>query len=51
MSAFFAASAAQTGLKPSFTACAWFGVPSSSLTITLTPLSRRFCAWACPWLP
>jgi hypothetical protein len=22
-----------------------------SLTITLQPLSRRFCAWACPWEP
>ena len=32
-------------LWPSFTST-W-----SSPIMTVYPLSRRFCAWACPWLP
>ncbi len=32
-------------------ALAQAGLPFASATITWQPLSRRFWAWACPWLP
>jgi len=50
-SARFVASAAVSTSNPAFSARAAFGVPCSSLTTTVTPLSRRFWAWAWPWLP
>ena len=50
-SACLVASAAVRASKPSFSASSPLGVPWSSPTITLTPLSRRFWAWAWPWLP
>ena len=43
-SACFVASAALSTSKPAFSARSPLGVPLSSLTTTLTPLSRRF--WA-----
>ena len=51
MSAFFVASVAEIGVKPSLTARSPLGVPGSSATITVQPLSRRFWAWACPCEP
>ncbi len=40
------ASAAERTSNPAFSARSPLGVPLSSLTTTLTPLSRRFWAWA-----
>ena len=45
-SACFVASAAERTSNPAFSARSPLGVPLSSLTTTVTPLSRRFCAWA-----
>ncbi len=50
-SARLVASAAVSSSKPAFSARSPLGVPLSSLTTTVTPLSRRFCACAWPWLP
>ncbi len=50
-SARLVASAASSTSKPAFSARSPLGVPFSSLITTVTPLSRRFCACAWPWLP
>ena len=50
-SARFAASSGATTTMPSARACCALGRLGSRPTMTLWPLSRRFCAWACPWLP
>jgi hypothetical protein len=50
-SARWVASGALSTSKLTFSARSALAVPLSSLTTTVTPLSRRFCAWACPWLP
>ena len=50
-SACLVASAAERTSNPAFSARSPLGVPLSSLTTTVTPLSRRFWAWAWPWLP
>jgi len=49
-----AAAAASVGVatvSPSARAALREDDPSRRPTITSTPLSARFCAWACPWLP
>jgi hypothetical protein len=37
--------------KPSSAARARLADPSGSATVTAAPLSRKFSAWARPWLP
>ena len=51
MSAAFAASAVFITVRPSASAFAFELEPSYSPTITSRPLSCRFSACACPWLP
>ncbi len=52
MSACLAASAGDMTLNLAASAFAAVAEPGRSATITsLTPLSRRFWAWAWPWLP
>ncbi len=47
-----AASAGVMTVKPAASALARVGEPAfSAMTTSLTPESRRFCAWAWPWLP
>src|SRR5947209_4149703 len=50
-SAFAAASPTVATRNPSPSALAQDGLPRYKPTTTLTPLSRRFWAWAWPWLP
>ena len=51
MSAFWVASATVMTSKPSFSATAQLLPPLCRPTITSQPESRRFWAWAWPWLP
>ena len=51
MSARRAASSTGRTVKPSAFARAADVEVSWRPTTTATPLSRRFWAWACPWLP
>ena len=51
ISAALAASAVEVTPSPSASARARDRLPSLSPTITSNPLSLRFRAWACPWLP
>ena len=46
-----AAAALPSTSSPSASALAALPLPSRRPTTTLTPLSRRFSAWAWPWLP
>ena len=51
-SACLAASATIITVKPSCSAFLAVAEPSrSAMTMPLTPESRRFSAWAWPWLP
>src|ERR1700722_16914132 len=45
------ASAGTTSFQPSCSACFHDAPPLRRPTTTLCPLSRRFSAWARPWLP
>ncbi len=51
MSARSAASFTSRTVRPSAWARARERLAAGSPTSTSTPLSRRFSAWACPWLP
>ena len=50
-SAAFVASATVRTSKPAASASGRLLEPSARPTITYTPESRRFSAWAWPWLP
>ena len=50
-SAALVASATERTWKPSRSATALERLPAWRPTTTLWPLSFRFWAWACPWLP
>ena len=51
MSARLVASGTVMTSKPSFSAIGQDLPPLRRPTMTLQPLSLRFCAWACPWEP
>jgi len=51
MSASFAASLIDFTVSPAFLAFSHEAPPSLRPTRTSMPLSDRFRAWACPWLP